>query len=318
MNLSKSLSLLANAQGRSEFVVVVFADIRGFSKFSQSNESPNIAMYVKRLYSELLTKYFSNAKYSKPTGDGLLLIFDYNEATLSEVSEKVITACLDCHKDFASLCQNDPMLNFKLPEAIGFGVSRGTACCLFNGTKIIDYSGHLLNLAARLNDLARPSGVVIDGQFKSGILSESLANNFKEEEAYIRSLAEDKPTTILIQNDVVELQGRSKLPISKETWKREVFTFTLKDFEALSGPWSQSLTAEPDANYPIECELSHVNPAQRKFYLYYKITEFEYKSKPRKDMSFNLDAIKRRLKLEKLRKNDQIMFTINYAESRLP
>jgi len=52
---------LLDAQGRSEFVLVVVADIRGFSDFSTRNESPNIAMFIKRFYLQMLEKYFASA-----------------------------------------------------------------------------------------------------------------------------------------------------------------------------------------------------------------------------------------------------------------
>jgi len=71
------LSLLETAQGQSDFVIAVVADIRGFSEFSRRNESPNTAMFIKRFYVQLLTKYFPEAAFVKPTGDGMLMTFPY-------------------------------------------------------------------------------------------------------------------------------------------------------------------------------------------------------------------------------------------------
>ena len=68
--------------------------------------------------------------------------------------------------DFPTMFTDDPMINFATPTNLGFGIARGTACCLFSGKRILDYSGQLLNLAARLNDLARPKGLVIDGAYQ--------------------------------------------------------------------------------------------------------------------------------------------------------
>ena len=104
--------LLINAQGRSEFVIVVVADIRGFSAFSTINESPNIAMFIKRFYLQLINKYFAAANFVKPTGDGLLMTFPYSETSLFEVSETVISSCISCLNDFPTICNNDPMINF--------------------------------------------------------------------------------------------------------------------------------------------------------------------------------------------------------------
>src|SRR5437870_1245910 len=108
---------LVNAQGRSEFIIVVVADIRGFSAFSTINESPNIAMFIKRFYLQLINKYFKSANFVKPTGDGLLMTFSYSETDLLKVSETVVSSCLACLNDFPSICSNDPMINFPVPQA---------------------------------------------------------------------------------------------------------------------------------------------------------------------------------------------------------
>jgi hypothetical protein len=39
---------LEHAEGRSEFVISVICDIRGFSNFSTCHESPDTAMFIKR------------------------------------------------------------------------------------------------------------------------------------------------------------------------------------------------------------------------------------------------------------------------------
>jgi len=61
--------LLAEAQGRSEFVIVVVADVRGFSAFSKRHESTDIAMFIKRFYMRLMDDYFANASFYKTTLD---------------------------------------------------------------------------------------------------------------------------------------------------------------------------------------------------------------------------------------------------------
>src|SRR5947207_15404267 len=107
---------LVDAQGRSEFVIVVVADIRGFSKFSTTNESPNIAMFIKRFYLQLINKYFSTANFVKPTGDGLLMTFPYSESDLLDVSATIINSCILCLNDFPNICCDDPMINFDVPK----------------------------------------------------------------------------------------------------------------------------------------------------------------------------------------------------------
>ena len=99
--------LLPEAQGESGFVISVFVDIRGFSAFSQATESPDTAMYIKRVYQRLIDEYFPFASFYKPTGDGLLLIVPYSESSLAETSMKTLTGALNCHEQFSTLCTDD-------------------------------------------------------------------------------------------------------------------------------------------------------------------------------------------------------------------
>jgi class 3 adenylate cyclase len=209
---------LTDAVGRSEFVIVVVADIRGFSAFSREHESPDTAMYIKRVYSKLIDEYFSTASFYKPTGDGLLVTIPYNERNLSEVANHTVVSCLTCLKQFASICADDNMINFSVPGAIGFGIARGTACCLHSGDSILDYSGHLLNLASRLMNLARPSGLVIDGAFKIELLEEKTRQLFDETEVYVRSLAEDSPMKLYFTKGFTEIPAEAKIPLAREPW----------------------------------------------------------------------------------------------------
>jgi hypothetical protein len=133
------------------------------------------------------------------------------------------------------------MINFLLPQAIGFGIARGTACCLFSGEQILDYSGHLLNLASRLNDLARPSGIVLDGNYLSSVIPEAQRGMFKEQEVYLRSIAEDKPMKVFYLDKYVRVSELSLSPLAGETWKTIVKTFTKNQFDRLADIWAEDL-----------------------------------------------------------------------------
>ena len=212
------MEALRTAEGRSEFLIVVVADIRGFSEFSTRNESPNIAMFIKRFYLMLITNYFKTATFVKPTGDGLLMTFRYSETDLLTVGKLVMDGCMRCLADFPTLCAEDPMINFPVPVNIGFGIARGTACCLFSNNETLDYSGHLLNLASRLNDLARPSGIVIDSNFLSAVIPDSHRELFKTAKVYVRSIAETEPVEVLYLADKVHIPDDRLRPLSGDNW----------------------------------------------------------------------------------------------------
>lgn len=224
------------AQGRSEFVIAVVADIRGFSEFSTRNESPNIAMFIKRFYIQLLTTYFSSASFVKPTGDGLLMLFRFTETNLLDVSTMVIDSCMQCLADFPTLCNDDPMINFDVPRAIGFGIARGTACCLYSGDEILDYSGHLLNLASRLNDLARPAGLVVASNFLLAAIPERHRNEFARSSVYVRSIAEEQPIEVFYLTDVVQIGEERMHPLKTDDWRRVPITeLSAKQLSKLAG-----------------------------------------------------------------------------------
>ncbi|MFL6229164.1 MAG: hypothetical protein ACJ741_10325 [Pyrinomonadaceae bacterium] len=267
---------LLGAQGRSEFVIVVVADIRGFSAFSTINESPNIAMFIKRFYLQLIHKYFNDSNFVKPTGDGLLMTFSYSEENLLEVSEKVIRACLSCLNDFPSLCENDPMINFSVPQAIGFGIARGTACCLYSGEEILDYSGHLLNLASRLNDLARPSGVVIDGNYLSVVIPEPLREMFKEQDVYVRSLAEDVPMKVFYLENCVNISDSSLAPLIGEDWRILIRTFTRGRFNKLVRTWTEVLPIRVKSTDKLKVTFYVPKKGMRGIFSYFVFTDFRY------------------------------------------
>jgi class 3 adenylate cyclase len=226
---------LTDATGRSEFVIVVVADIRGFSAFSKERESPDTAMYIKRVYTRLIDEYFAPASFYKPTGDGLLVTIPYTENNLADIANKTVDFCIACLQSFSKICENDNMINFPVPTAIGFGIARGTACCLHAGETILDYSGHLLNLSSRLMNLARPSGIVIDGSFKMDLLKKETKQLFEKGDVYLRGVAEEAPITIYFLKGYVEIPDEAKIPLHVEPWETWTRTETLSRWKKL-GP----------------------------------------------------------------------------------
>jgi len=213
---------LDGAIGRSESAIIIFVDVRGFTDFSKSKDSHDTALYIKRVYIQLIDKYFPSATFYKPTGDGLLIVIplmSHDYKTLPDKCKEVIESCLRCHAEFADICKGDHMINFAVPSRVGIGVVRGSACCLMSGGAIIDYSGHNLNLASRLMNIARPSGIVIDGAFGFDLLSEDQQKLFEGAKVYLRSIAEDTPINVYILKDVVRIPPENLQPLAEERWE---------------------------------------------------------------------------------------------------
>jgi len=249
--------LLEKAIGASEFVIAINLDIRGFSKFSKVVESPEVAMYIKRVYMKLIDEYFNNASFFKPTGDGLLILIPYTEENLDKTVTNATQICFKALVDFGSFCVNDPMINFNVPQKLGIGMSRGTACRLFSEDKILDYSGRVLNLASRLMDLARPSGIVFDDTFGIECLSEKLTGLFEKDSVYIRGIAEKEPIDIYYSKDYTRISPLNKQPIEEVKWITIEDEKTLKQIRARAPNFLYDLSSKPVDPSQIKVRISH-------------------------------------------------------------
>jgi class 3 adenylate cyclase len=250
--------LLEKARGVSDFVVALNLDIRGFSDFSKKVESPNTAMYVKRVYVRLIDEYFDYASFFKPTGDGLLVIIKYKESDLQKIVRKTIDSCVKVVGDFDSFCANDPMINFNVPERIGIGIARGTACRLVSGNVILDYSGRVLNLASRLMDIARPSGIVFDSNFGIELLSDEQIKLFDRDSIYLRGISEEETLDIFYSKKWTEIQVINKQPLTKVKWEEISDIKTLKKIKDCYPTFQYRLSSEPSNEKDIKVRVEHI------------------------------------------------------------
>lgn len=308
---------LDEAQGVSEYVVVVVADIRGFSKFSIAHESPDVAIYIKRVYMKMIDEYFSGASFWKPTGDGLLVTLPHTDKTVSRIVQDSVAACLRCLTEFPTLCQNDPMVNFEVPQALGFGLARGTACCLKSAEKVLDYSGHLLNLATRLMDLARPSGIVIDNSLGIELLDEATRGRFEPADVYLRSVAEDTPRRIHFLKDIVQLPESAKTPLRAETWVTQEASYTVREWRKSASSAKSHvvpLGAEPRGHSSIKVTLQFPSAKLKGHDLLSEFSAFKYfldAGEPR--VGLDLEEILAKIEAEKLRPLTMLTARIAYV-----
>lgn len=224
---SEWVEKLGNSQGKSEYVIAINIDIRGFTPFSLSVESIDLGQYIKTIYTKILSDYFPDAKYSKPMGDGLFIIYNYQESNVKILINDLIRKCIDLESIFETLLTGDPMVAFSTPTNIGIGITRGTTCCIHNGDYIIDYSGQILNHAARLMEKARPSGIVCDYISFYNILDEDLKDIFEENLVCLRGVAESSPIKILSQKEKVVITDMDRRPIDEITWETYTKKYTI-------------------------------------------------------------------------------------------
>jgi len=260
MNIQEFCNKLEKAEARSESVIAVFCDIRGFSNFSRDVESSDTSNFLKHFYLKLLRKYFQKAAFAKPAGDGMLIIFPHNEESLNEISRLVLSRCFRILKDFPKMFKSTPIINYPTPDAIGFGVARGSVSYLIVNGEILDYSGKLLNLTARLNEYARPSGIVIDGNYQENIIPKNLQKRFKKKSVYIRGMAEDEPIGVFC-SEGVSIPSEALHPLKEYQWELCAKELSVAQVLQLSGDY-RLVIPEPLSRAKIKAEFEWPSKVQ--------------------------------------------------------
>jgi len=305
------------AEGHSEYIIAVVVDIRGFSEFSKKHESPDTAMYIKKVYMRLIDDYFTTASFYKSTGDGLLVTFPYTESTLKEVASNTVKFCLRCYKEFGHVCDNDPMINFDIPGRVGIGIARGPACCLKSNDLILDYAGHILNLASRLMNLARPSGIVIDGDFTIELLNDEDRELFEESKAYLRGIAEESPKTLYTLKGVVNIPSEYLQPFKLEQWVSIKQEWTIKEWQAVTSFFRVDL--ENYLRRPGAIRVTVIYPKKVRgklnsgLTIYHDFEAFKYREiAGQPSVRINIDEMLKYLKSEKIQSNKKVTLKIDY------
>lgn len=209
-------ALLPSARAETCQVIATFLDIRGFSTFSAKGDSFDIATYLSSVYSTILTSYFPDTTFFKPTGDGLLMIHSLptDRTDIPNAVSSVLARCVSLVGAFGQLTSDDYMINFPVPQLLGAGVARGTATRLVSSGLVLDYSGRCLNLAARLMDKARPYGVVFADDRAEMLIDPELMTNLHAERVCIRGIAEEVPIRVYVTAGV-EITDADREPLTR-------------------------------------------------------------------------------------------------------
>lgn len=213
--------LLPKAGAQSCQVVATFLDIRGFSTFSARGESFDSALYLRSVYSTILTLYFPDADFFKPTGDGLFIVHALPDdaARVPEIVSSVLSRSIKLVDEFGQITAEDYMVNFAVPQQLGIGIARGSVTRLVSNGIVLDYTGRCLNLAARLMDKARPSGVVFSDRHARQLMDMELPTSFSEDRVCIRGISEQEPIPVFVTKEVeIAPADREPVPQTRNTW----------------------------------------------------------------------------------------------------
>lgn len=216
--------LLGSARAESCQVVATFLDIRGFTTFSVGGESFDSALYLRSVFTTILSSHFSDAAFFKPTGDGLLLIHElpHDAQIVPEMISSILSRAVTLVGEFGRITAGDLLINFPVPQKLGVGIARGSATRLIYDGGVLDYTGRCLNLAARLMDKARPAGVVFSDSHAKQLMAPEVAKLFRNDKVCIRGISEQEPMPIYTTMDVeIAESDREPIPEANHVWGEE-------------------------------------------------------------------------------------------------
>jgi class 3 adenylate cyclase/ADP-ribose pyrophosphatase YjhB (NUDIX family) len=187
------------------YAIIIFVDIRGFTKWSDSvigNE--NCSDLVEKFY-ETIQADFDQLKSSKETnekitrfnlkqnGDGAMIILETSSQDSGDLIDCIIATISNVNKEFDNICSDLQRItgqetNLKL----GWGLTRGRIKKIRNN----DYIGSAVNRAARLCDYARPFGIVMGNP----MFSPTNKADFYEDIYYAKGI--DEPIKCWVTKEV--------------------------------------------------------------------------------------------------------------------
>jgi len=174
-----------------------------------------------------------------------MVVYEISEEDLTQRCNLVVAGALNLVAAFPRLLKEDPLINFPTPERVGIGIARGAACKLGSGDMVLDYSGRTLNLAARLMDLARPQGIVIDGDFGLDLLAPEMKEKFESSSVYLRGISPETPRNVFFSRGITIIPSSARRPLKEENWKSINWQSTGTAISAYTGKLIFELPAKP-------------------------------------------------------------------------
>lgn len=190
----------SEVHGRRIEVVVLYADLRAFSTWSQMATLENVADLLQVQYeraAQMLNDF--HPTLMKLLGDGFLLAWEADEEMTWDVNLRhALDAAHEVHNKYFHLVED---LDYDVPAGYGVGISIGDAIKVQPETIIkelneIDVVGYPMNCGARMQELSGSYGVTLCSNTAARILRDSDAFLYPHEPAFTRVLHDPTPTTL--------------------------------------------------------------------------------------------------------------------------
>jgi class 3 adenylate cyclase len=175
----------------SENIVAMFFDLRGSTQWA--NEVAKIDLNYVRTFIDELREWTwsktSEAPASRPNvvkflGDGFMYVWKVPNNSIADSSNAIVRLAYDLNTEYPLWIKEKKLkrkLNLKTPVGIGFSVDVGPARRITFENGSDDYLGKPLNIAAKMQDLARPCGGVVIQATMYDLLDDDLRSRFPKE-----------------------------------------------------------------------------------------------------------------------------------------
>lgn len=175
--------------GERRQVSILFADIRGFTSFSEANAPEVVFATLNRYLDAMIPPLFEeSAVVDKIMGDAVMGVFGILTVSVSPPHQAVVAAM----KILSAVHElNRQSLNEGRPALeVGIGVSTGPVAVGVLGStarKAFSVVGHHVNLASRLQERAEPGEILVDENTYREVVA--FQQGFRERTASLKGLA---------------------------------------------------------------------------------------------------------------------------------
>ncbi|KAA3642681.1 MAG: adenylate/guanylate cyclase domain-containing response regulator [Chloroflexi bacterium] len=157
--------------GDNRFITVLFADLRGFTPFTETNPAEQVVETLNLVFNELTEIVYRNGgTFDKYMGDSIMAFYGAPIREPDDIQRALRTG-LEMQERFKELQKEKEILG---SLGIGVGVHAGEAIVGNIGSeRVMDYTviGDTVNVARRLQEMARPGEILISEEVHSRVPS---------------------------------------------------------------------------------------------------------------------------------------------------
>jgi len=185
--LSDASRLKTVGISESENIVALFFDLRGSTRWANAVAKIDLN-FVRTFMDELRERTWSKAlktplgrpNVAKFLGDGFMYVWKVQNNSVPYSFNIIVKLADDLNSGYQAWRQEGKFERMETPDGIGFGVDAGPARRLTFENGSNDYLGEPVNIAAKMQDLARPRGGVVIRADMHKLLEGDIRNKFSK------------------------------------------------------------------------------------------------------------------------------------------